>query len=63
MTEDEREQRIRERAYFIWIDDGRPHGFDKEHWKMAERELAGEDAELKPGERASLPNPFAPTNT
>jgi DNA-binding CsgD family transcriptional regulator len=63
MTEDEREQRIRERAYFVWIDDGRPHGFDQEHWTIAEKELAAEEAEIKPAERAPLPNPFDRSDT
>lgn len=30
--------RIRERAYFIWEDCGRPHGQDLEHWLIAEME-------------------------
>lgn len=31
-------ERIRQRAYFIWEDRGRPHGEDMEHWLMAEME-------------------------
>jgi hypothetical protein len=31
---------IRERAYQIWEDEGRPHGKDFDHWLRAERELA-----------------------
>lgn len=38
------EQRIRERAYFIWIDEGRPDGREKEHWCGAEQMLAQEAA-------------------
>jgi hypothetical protein len=30
-----REQRIRERAYQIWLHVGRPEGRDKIHWDMA----------------------------
>ncbi|MBX9635476.1 MAG: DUF2934 domain-containing protein, partial [Magnetospirillum sp.] len=30
---------IRERAYFIWEDSGRPFGQDLEHWLIAEMEL------------------------
>jgi hypothetical protein len=28
-------QRIRERAYLIWLDEGRPEGRDNIHWQMA----------------------------
>jgi hypothetical protein len=35
----EAEQRIRERAYQIWIKQGQPHGRDREHWEQAEAEL------------------------
>ena len=35
------EQRIRERAYQIWIEQGQPDGRDKEHWTQAEQELSG----------------------
>jgi hypothetical protein len=38
------EQRIRERAFQIWIDEGQPYGRDKEHWQRAEREIASEGA-------------------
>jgi hypothetical protein len=30
---------IRERAYGIWIAEGRPHGRDQAHWQLARREL------------------------
>jgi DNA-binding CsgD family transcriptional regulator len=63
MTEDERKQRIRERAYFFWIDDGRPDGQDIEHWQLAENEQAAVEAKLAPGERAPLPNPFDRSET
>jgi hypothetical protein len=39
----ERRCRVRERAYGIWIERGRPEGGDVEHWVLAERELAGAD--------------------
>jgi hypothetical protein len=35
-------QRIRERSYQIWEQEGRPEGQDLDHWLQAERELAGE---------------------
>jgi flagellar biosynthesis regulator FlaF len=34
-------ERIRERAYFIWEDRGRPHGEDLDHWLIAEMEGLG----------------------
>ncbi len=36
------ETRIRERAYGIWIEEGRPHGCDLAHWRRACQELQGE---------------------
>jgi hypothetical protein len=35
----ERYQRIRERAYLIWVDEGYPQGRDFVHWLMAEQEF------------------------
>jgi hypothetical protein len=29
------EQRIRERAYRIWLEEGCPEGREKDHWDMA----------------------------
>jgi len=47
----EREARIRERAYYLWEEDGRPEGRDAEFWERA-RELIGmeenADAALRP---------------
>jgi hypothetical protein len=40
---EERDQRVRERAYGIWESQGRPDGRHDEHWQEAERELAGEE--------------------
>jgi hypothetical protein len=34
------ERCIRERAFQIWIEEGQPTGRDREHWLMAEAELA-----------------------
>jgi hypothetical protein len=34
-----REQRIRERAFWIWMEEGRPQGRDEEHWRRAEAEI------------------------
>lgn len=34
--------RIRERAYFIWENNGHPEGQDLEHWLIAEIEMKGQ---------------------
>jgi hypothetical protein len=36
------ERCIRERAYGIWIEEGRPHGRDLAHWQRAHQELQRE---------------------
>jgi hypothetical protein len=33
---------IRDRAYYIWVESGRPHGRDQEHWQEAELEIKGQ---------------------
>jgi len=43
----ERDARIRERAYHIWVEEGRIDGRQEEHWHRAEREIAEE--ETRPG--------------
>jgi hypothetical protein len=48
-----REARIRERAYRLWEEDGRPEGRDAEFWERAE-ELIGMEENAG---AASLPNP------
>jgi len=37
-------QRIRLKAYEIWLREGCPDGSDARHWEMARRFIAGEDA-------------------
>jgi hypothetical protein len=39
---EEKEQRVRERAYQIWLDEGQPAGRDREHWRKAEAEVNAE---------------------
>jgi Protein of unknown function (DUF2934) len=34
-----KDDHIRERAYLIWVDEGRPHGRDLDHWLRAKWEL------------------------
>lgn len=38
------EQRIRDRAYAIWLEEGRPHGREADHWFQAERAILAEAA-------------------
>jgi hypothetical protein len=46
---DHREQSIRERAYQIWVEEGRPEGRHDRHWRQAEAELlSGTAAPLQP---------------
>lgn len=49
----EREHRIRDRAYHLWNDQGRPHGRHDEFWERA-RELIGMEESTGFGQ---LPNP------
>jgi hypothetical protein len=39
----DRQERISERAYQIWVAEGRVHGRHDEHWQRAEREIAEEE--------------------
>jgi hypothetical protein len=53
------EERIRERAFHIWIQEGRPEGRDKEHWELAKAQIAAEERQTADqGEKAPLPGPF-----
>jgi len=36
----DREQQVRERAYYMWEAEGRPHGRAEIHWAMAEIAIA-----------------------
>jgi hypothetical protein len=42
------EKAIRERAYHIWEEEGRPHGRDREHWERASREIEAEAKKRRP---------------
>lgn len=39
----DRDMRIRERAYHLWIDEGRPEGREAAHWDLARAQVAAED--------------------
>jgi hypothetical protein len=51
-TDNEREQKIRVRAYQIWIEEGQPTDREHEHWKIAEREVTGASPPLQPATSA-----------
>lgn len=58
----EREDKVRQRAYEIWQAEGKPHGQAKDHWERAAREIdgqAGASHEQQETERpiASEPEP------
>jgi hypothetical protein len=55
-----REDRIRERAYFIWLEEGQPEGHDKEHMEQAERDIDRMDELKKEDERGEVPAAGAP---
>ena len=50
----EREERIKERAYYLWEEEGRPEGRDAEFWERA-KELIGMEEHA---DAALLPNPM-----
>ena len=41
------DERVRERAYEIWQQEGRPQGKAVEHWLRAEAEVAAEEKGLE----------------
>ena len=50
----DREARVRERAYHLWEDNGRPHGRESEFWERAKELIGMEDHATAAG----LPNPM-----
>ena len=46
----DREKRIRELAYKIWLEENRPEGRDKVHWDVAEKIVGPENEEFKVAE-------------
>lgn len=57
---DQREQRIRERAHQIWEREGRPDGQEQSHWERASREIDEED---RKGEKPSRDRSFEGAGT
>jgi hypothetical protein len=56
------EDRIRERAYRLWIEEGKPHGKEAEHWEKARELLAlesdPEEGKQEPGKGYNNPGPW-----
>lgn len=50
------EDRIRDAAYLMWIEEGQPHGRDEEHWERAREMLAS----AKPAARKAAKPPAKP---
>lgn len=46
----DREERIKEKAHRIWLDEGRPEGRDDIHWRRAQALVAHEDEQDKAAE-------------
>lgn len=57
-----REQRIQQRAHEIWEREGQPSGREQEHWQRAEREIAAEDSPdlQRPEATVKSPESLAP---
>ena len=53
----DREERIKERAYAIWLAEGRVHGKHQDHWHRAEREIAAEEIAGEPAGAAAARRP------
>lgn len=51
---DMRHHRISERAYDLWLEAGRPHGSDVDHWLRAQREIEAQERAVAGAE--TLPN-------
>jgi hypothetical protein len=59
VVDPEREHRVRERAYYLWESEGKPHGRDVEFWERA-RELVAMEESAGSGQ---LPNPQKKPNS
>ena len=55
--EEQLEQRVREKAYEIWLDEGRPHGRAEEHWELAKFVISQQD-----GLASTLVHPAPPAS-
>jgi Protein of unknown function (DUF2934) len=65
-TKQEMEQRIRERAYFLWVQDGCPDGHADQHWERAtkiETALEGDDQRIDIEGEDSFPASDPPSHS
>ena len=53
----DRDQRVREIAYFLWLDEGCPEGESERHWLAAERVVGPEPAETERAEDGASDEP------
>ena len=58
-SQSDRDARIRDRAYQIWLSEGRPHGHDEAHWQQAEREIAAEEGGAADAKKTPARSPSA----
>jgi hypothetical protein len=71
MTSEDREHRLRQRAYALWEQQGRPEGRHLDHWSQAEQdegpqEEAGQDGAAEPKGSQTAADPIegaAPSTT
>ncbi|MBO9097057.1 MULTISPECIES: DUF2934 domain-containing protein [unclassified Rhizobium] len=54
--QDDREQQIRDRAYSIWEEQGRPQGEDMRHWLQAWQEISNADIPAEDANAMTLPD-------
>jgi hypothetical protein len=55
MADADLHERVRQRAYSLWEQEGRPEGQAEDHWRRAEAEVAG----VNPGDEAPPGTPGA----
>jgi len=60
---DRNEDRVRERAYAIWEEEGRADGENLRHWSDAEAELRGETTKANEQARRQIEETEAATGT
>jgi DUF2934 family protein len=54
---EQKEQAIRERAYALWEQDGRPEGQSLAHWSRAEAEIGTEQSAEAPNKASIVKSP------
>jgi len=62
-TDDNREQLIRTKAFYIWLDEGCPEGRADAHWHMATELAAAEEGRVDLGPKPNTQPRVAQTRT